>query len=60
MAKKSDAAAGGEARVLVDCHLGRVNDIIELDAGALADAKGAGLVDDDHGAVAFARTLAQG
>lgn len=60
MAKKNEVASNGEARVLVDCHLGRVNEIVELAPDALADAESSGLVDSDPSAVAFARALAQG
>lgn len=61
MAKKdtpNSNSAGADARVLVDCHLGKVNDVVTLDADAL-EAAGS-LVDSDPAAVAFARALAQG
>ena len=60
MAKKDNQnsnSAGADARVLVDCHLGKVNDVVTLDADALVAA--GGLVDSSPDAVAFARTLAK-
>lgn len=46
----------GKARVLVDCELGKCNDVVEIDAKqakALADK-----VDTDPDAVAYAESLA--
>lgn len=48
-----------QVRVLVDCSLGRCNDVAEIDAGALKAAEDAGLVDSDKAAVAYALTLDQ-
>ena len=46
-----------KARVLVDCELGKCNDVVELDA---KQVKGlAGVVDTDADAVAYAESLAQ-
>jgi hypothetical protein len=44
-----------KARVLVDCELGKVNDVVEVDA---KQAKAlAGVVDTDPDAVAYAESL---
>lgn len=44
-----------KARVLVDCDLGKCNDVVELDA---AEAKAqAGVVDTDPAAVKYAESL---
>jgi len=58
-AKKPAAVKIRKVRVLIDCALGRCNDVVELDAAALKDAEAAGLADPDKAAVAYAMTLAQ-
>jgi len=57
--KPGKAVKKTSARVLVDCQLGKANDMVELDAGALKNAEAAGLVDSDKAAVAYALTLDQ-
>jgi len=48
-----------KVRVLVDCALGRVNDVVTLSGAALKGAKAAGQVDNDPDAVAYALGLDQ-
>jgi hypothetical protein len=51
-------AQKSKARVLVDCELGKCNDVVEIDA---KQAKAlAGVVDTDPEAVAYAESLATG
>jgi hypothetical protein len=45
-------------RVLRDCHLGKVDDVVELDAETLEPAKADGCVDDHPDAVAYIQSLA--
>ena len=58
MAKKKpdDQAEEGavQVRVLMACVYGKVDDVVELSATELADAKARNEVDDDPAAVAFA------
>jgi hypothetical protein len=56
MAKK-DQASTVAARVLTDCELGAVNDVIEVDP-AIAVAR-PGLLDTNADSVAYALTLPQ-
>jgi len=56
MAKK-DTTGGGNARVLVDCHLGKINDVVSLGEDELKSALAAGLIDNDDAAVKFAEAL---
>ena len=51
-AKKSEVV---KARVLVDCHLGKVDDIIEISKDQAEAAQGQ--VDTDPAAVAYAQSL---
>lgn len=56
-AQEASAPEAGQpvaARVLVTCYLGRPNDVVTLDAAALAVALGAGLIDPNPEAVAAA------
>jgi hypothetical protein len=55
---KENPTGPAAARVLRDCHLGKVNDVVELDAEALAAEKADGSVDDHPDAVAYAQSLA--
>jgi len=62
MAKKEtptdavDASKGAvKARVLVDCDLGRCDDVVEIDAALVASL--GGVVDTDPAAVAYAESL---
>jgi len=57
--KATKAVKKTPVRILVDCLHGKVNDVVELDAGDLKAAEGAGLADSDKGAVAYAMTLDQ-
>lgn len=45
------------ARVLVDCALGRINDVIEVPSDAVKAHESAGLIDTEKAAVAYALTL---
>lgn len=45
------------ARVLAVCEYGQPNDVVDLPASKLKQAKAEGLVDDDKAAVAYARSL---
>lgn len=58
MAKKKpdDQAEEGavQVRVLMACVYGQVDDVVEVPAAELADAKARNEVDDDPAAVAFA------
>lgn len=56
MARPKRAEAGGQVavRVLLDCHLGRCNEVVELPAEMAAQAVDAGLADDHPDAVAYA------
>jgi len=55
MAKKQAAEGQVKARVLVDCHLGKVDEVVALEAAEVAQC--AGLVDADPAAVAYAESL---
>ncbi len=44
-------------RVLQDCALGAVNDIIELGASEVKEGKSLGWIDDDPASVAYAKSL---
>jgi hypothetical protein len=46
-----------KARVLVDCELGKCNDVVEIDAKQVKAL--AGTIDADPDAVAYAESLAQ-
>jgi hypothetical protein len=46
-----------EARVLSACEYGNPNDVANVPASRLKDAKAAGLVDDNKAAVAYAKSL---
>jgi hypothetical protein len=48
-----------KVRLLVDSVYGNANDVVELDAAQLKDAKASGLADDDKSAVAYAAGLPQ-
>lgn len=48
-----------KARVLVSGEYGRINDLVELPAGAAKHAEAAGLIDTDKAAVAYAAGLPQ-
>jgi len=58
MATKKQASGDVKARVLVDCHLGKVDDVVTLEAAEIAQC--AGLVDADPAAVAYAESLKSG
>lgn len=55
MAKKKAAEGQVKARVLVDCHLGKIDEVVTLEATEVAQC--AGLVDADPAAVAYAESL---
>lgn len=55
MAKKQAAEGQVKARVLVDCHLGKVDEVVTLEAAEVAQY--AGMVDSDAAAVAYAESL---
>lgn len=57
--KAPKAEAPTKVRVLVDCALGNVNDVVELAAGQAKAAAAQGLVDTDPAAVAYAQSLDQ-
>lgn len=46
-----------KARVLLDGSYGRCNDVVELDAGLIAEGVAAGELDDSAEAVAYAESL---
>lgn len=46
-----------KVRVLVDCHLGKVNDVVTLDAESVSHAQAHGLVDAAPEAVAYAESI---
>lgn len=56
-AKKNDAPAGTpvKVRVLVDCYLGKCNDVVEVDGAELDGLDG--IVDAAPEAVAYAESL---
>lgn len=56
MATKKQAHAT-KARVLVEGHYGKPDDVIELEGEALAVAVASGQVDADPAAVAYAESL---
>lgn len=56
MATKKQAHAT-KVRVLVECHYGKPDDVIELDGEALAVAVASGQVDAEPAAVAYAESL---
>lgn len=58
MATKKTIAPAGEpvkVRILVDCCLGKCNDVVEVDGAQLAGLDG--IVDADPEAVAYAQSL---
>jgi hypothetical protein len=59
MAKKNtvETPTNVLARVLVECSLGLVDDVIELDADTLKQAVAMSLVDPHPDAVAYAQSL---
>jgi hypothetical protein len=60
MPKNKDAAPSAVAvRVLVDCAIGRVNDVAEISPDLLASYSASSMVDADPEAVAYAMTLPQ-
>lgn len=56
---KKTAARLTKARLLVDCALGKCNDVVEIDAAVLKEAEAGGMADGSKGAVAYAMTLEQ-
>lgn len=58
MAKKSEGSTIA-VRVLSDCHLGKVNDVVEIDAAMLDAYVRVSYVDPDADAVEYARSLKQ-
>jgi hypothetical protein len=59
MSKAKNASKGGlrKVRLLVDGHLGRVNQVVELGEEEITAAVGGGLADDTPEAVAYAENL---
>lgn len=58
MATKKSADAAGtsvKVRILVDCYLGKCNDVVEVDGADMESLDG--IVDADPDAVAYAETL---
>ena len=55
MAKKDATTGTVKARVLLDCDLGKCNEVVEISSDRLAEL--AGVVDADSGAVAYAESL---
>lgn len=58
MATKKTIAPAGEpvkVRILVDCYLGKCNDVVEVDGAELEGLDG--IVDANPDAVAYAETL---
>lgn len=49
-----------KVRILVDCHFGRCNEVAELNAAQIKEAKPAGLIDDHPDAVKHAENLNAG
>ncbi len=57
MAKTKAAAEGKiKVRILVDCDLGKCNEVVEVDADQVSSL--AGLVDSDPAAVEYAESVA--
>lgn len=56
-AKKVETEGLVEVRILQNCPLGKVNDVIELDAVLVEALKQDGLIDDDKAAVEYAKGL---
>lgn len=54
---QADLSLGIKARVLLDCNVGRADDVVELDKPTLKAAKETGLVDDHPDAVKHAEAL---
>lgn len=54
---QADLGLGTKVRVLLDCHYGRADDVVELPAAVLKAAKAAGMVDDHPEAVKYAEGL---
>ena len=58
MAKKETKTEGAtKARILVDCNLGNVNDVVEISEEQVTAALEAGLIDVSDEAVAYAESL---
>lgn len=57
MAKGKVGEGMVKVRVLLDCELGKCNDVVELDAKQVADL--AGVVDATPEAVAYAESLSK-
>jgi hypothetical protein len=55
--KDQAAAKPVKARLLVDCHAGKCNDVIEADPKVIAALVKGGQADDDADAVAYAESL---
>lgn len=58
-AKATRTAKATKVRLLSDSALGNVNDVVELDAATLKQAKADGLADDSKEAVVYASQLPQ-
>lgn len=58
-AEPKSKARRTKVRLLIDSVYGNANDVVELDAAQLKDAKASGLADDDKSAVAYAAGLPQ-
>lgn len=54
---KARAVKPVRARVLVDCALGSINDVIEVPSDAVKAHESAGLIDTEKAAVAYALSL---
>lgn len=58
VAAPADQPAGHEARVLLDCGLGKANAVVVLTADELAAGVAAGHLDPHPDAVAYAKSIA--
>ena len=57
MAKKDAVASTVKVRILLACHVGKPNDVIEVPAEVAADLVSGGFADSSRAAVDYAESL---